>query len=66
MDFGFSWRGKETTLASKEEVDQERDDRDEEPAKRSKLAYETTRKREFKERWKKDFPWVMYDAALEH
>ena len=44
MDFGFSWRGKETTLASKEEVDQERDDRDEEPAKRSKLAYETTRK----------------------
>ena len=37
---------------------------DEEPAKRSKLAYETTRKREFKESWKKDFWWVMYDATL--
>ena len=64
MDFGFSRKGKKTMLASKEEVDQEGDGSDEEPAERSKLAYETTHKREFKESWKKDYPWVMYDGAL--
>ena len=44
MDFGFSRKGNKTTLVREKEVDQEGDGSDEEPAKRSKLAYETTGK----------------------
>ena len=79
MRFGFSRKGKAaaTSTIMEEQSGNESlsesssDDQGESPgpvsrsiAKRSKQSYEATRTRAFKESWKKDFPWVVYDAAM--
>jgi hypothetical protein len=66
MDYGFSRKGKAASTTEEEgSNDCQSSSHDQSQAgpitKRSKQSYEATKA--FKESWKKDFPWVQYDAA---